>query len=294
MNPMLTATAFLDLCHRQGVRFITGTPCSYLKPLINGVQIATVVGPPGEEIYTDENSRVRLMFRWDRDAKGDDTSSCWIRVAQNWGGGQWGHIAIPRIGQSVLVAFTEGDPDQPLIIGRTYNADHVTPYQLPHHKTKMAIRSQTHKGAGFNEMSMEDEKGQENFFLHAQKDMTSKVLNNQVHAVDASGFHSYGQQHQPKLVATHQGAQRFRCIDRELAQVARAAHVVKRRLRWSRSGGQPIETVGAIASFDDGAGKFTIHANTSMYSYIGFTIATALNGSTSSRYGISTKPKSSP
>jgi type VI secretion system secreted protein VgrG len=167
-----------------------------VKPLINGVQIATVVGPPGEEIYTDENSRVRLMFRWDRDAKGDDTSSCWIRVAQNWGGGQWGHIAIPRIGQSVLVAFTEGDPDQPLIIGRTYNADHVTPYQLPHHKTKMAIRSQTHKGAGFNEMSMEDEKGQENLFLHAQKDMTSKVLNNQVHAVDASGFHSYGQQHQ--------------------------------------------------------------------------------------------------
>ncbi len=161
-------------------------PPHTMKPLVDGPQMAHVVGPPGEEIFCDEHGRVKVQFPWDRYGRSDDKSSCWIRVAHNWGGATWGHIALPRIGHEVIVDFLEGDPDQPIIIGRTYHAGNRPPYKLPDHKTKMVIRSDTHKGAGYNEISFEDENGQQEIFVHAQKDMNIKILNDRTKTVDAN------------------------------------------------------------------------------------------------------------
>ncbi|KFF32171.1 type VI secretion system Vgr family protein [Pseudomonas paraeruginosa] len=145
------------------------------KPRIDGTQPATVVGPPDEEIYCDEWGRVKIQFPWDRLGRFDDHSSCWVRAVQNWAGAAWGHMAIPRIGQEVLVVFMNGDPDQPIIVGRTYMATQPPPYELPRHKTRMTIKSQTHKGQGSNELRFEDEAGQEEVYLHAQKDQNIHV-----------------------------------------------------------------------------------------------------------------------
>ncbi len=109
----------------------------------------------------------------------DEHSSCWIRVSQDWGGGAWGHMAIPRIGHEVIVDFLEGDPDQPIITGRTYHANNMPPYALPQHKTRTTIKSQTHKGIGYNELRFEDEAKQEEIFIHAQKDQNNIVQNDE-------------------------------------------------------------------------------------------------------------------
>ncbi|XUA17342.1 type VI secretion system tip protein TssI/VgrG [Citrobacter sp. OP27] len=146
------------------------------KPRIDGAQIAVVTGPPGEEIYCDAYGRIRVRFLWDRSGKTDDSSSCWIRVSQPWAGKGWGGLAIPRIGHEVIVEFLNGDPDQPVVIGRTYHANNLPPGGLPGTKTQMSLRSQTHKGAGFNELRFEDEKGKQEVFIHAQKDMNTKIL----------------------------------------------------------------------------------------------------------------------
>ncbi|WP_244846757.1 type VI secretion system Vgr family protein [Caballeronia sp. SL2Y3] len=145
------------------------------KPRIDGPHIATVTGPAGEEIHTDQHGRVKVQFAWDREGKNDEHSSCWIRVAQNWAGATWGHMAIPRIGQEVIVDWLDVDCDQPIIIGRAYNALNLPPYELPRHKTRMTIKSQTHKGDGFNELRFEDEAGQEEIYVHAQKDQNIHV-----------------------------------------------------------------------------------------------------------------------
>jgi type VI secretion system secreted protein VgrG len=174
------------------------------KPLVDGPQIAIVTGPAGEEIYTDEHGRVKVWFPWDRRGAQNEHSSCWIRVSQSWAGGTWGSIAIPRIGHEVVVEFLEGDPDQPIITGRTYHATNKTPYKLPEHKTKMVIRSDTHKGKGFNELSFEDEAGRENIALHAQKDQTLKILNNRMKRVDNDQIESVGSNKSIEVGSNHQ------------------------------------------------------------------------------------------
>ncbi|MBI6549576.1 type VI secretion system tip protein VgrG [Xenorhabdus lircayensis] len=153
-------------------------PAPLPKPVMDGPQIAKVVGPAGEEIFCDQYGRVRLQFPWDRYGKSNDQSSCWIRVSQPWAGQGWGMLAIPRIGQEVVVDFLHGDPDQPIVTGRTYHASNIPPGALPGSKTQMAFRSKTHKGQGYNELLFEDAKGSERLSLHAQKDMYTKVLNN--------------------------------------------------------------------------------------------------------------------
>ncbi|WP_174870949.1 type VI secretion system Vgr family protein [Pectobacterium polaris] len=158
------------------------------KPMVDGPQIATVVGPAGEEIYCDEYGRIKLQFPWDRYGSSNDQSSCWVRVSQGWAGGQYGLIAIPRIGHEVIVSFLEGDPDQPIVTGRTFHATNPSPYELPLHKTRMTIKSKTHKGGGFNELRFEDQAGQEEVFIHAQKDMNTVVLNNQSTLVENDQF----------------------------------------------------------------------------------------------------------
>lgn len=145
------------------------------RPVVEGSQMAHVVGPADEEIYCDEWGRVKVQFPWDREGQNNEHSSCWIRVSQGWAGAQFGHIAIPRIGHEVMVDFLEGDPDQPVIIGRTYHSTTEPPYALPEHKTRMTIKSKTHKGNGFNELRFEDENGKEEVFIHAERDQNNVV-----------------------------------------------------------------------------------------------------------------------
>jgi type VI secretion system secreted protein VgrG len=148
------------------------------KPLVQGSQTAIVTGPKGDEIYTDEHGRVKVQFHWDREGKKDENSSCWIRVAQVWAGANWGAMYIPRIGHEVIVDFLEGDPDRPIITGRVYHGMNKPPYLLPGEKTKSTIKSNSSLGGGgFNEFRFEDKKGNEEIFLHGQKDWTIAILN---------------------------------------------------------------------------------------------------------------------
>ncbi len=149
-------------------------------PVVHGTQTAIVTGPAGEEIFTDKYGRVKVQFHWDRDGKYDDKSSCWIRVSSTWAGKGWGQISIPRIGQEVIVDFLEGDPDRPIIVGRVYNAESMPPYALPGEQTKSTLKTYSSKGGGgFNELRFEDKKGEEQIFLHAEKDTDFRVKNDQ-------------------------------------------------------------------------------------------------------------------
>ncbi|MCE7631761.1 type VI secretion system tip protein VgrG, partial [Vibrio fluvialis] len=112
-----------------------------------------------------------------RYSNGDEHSSCWVRVSQGWAGSQYGMIAIPRIGHEVIVSFLNGDPDQPIVTGRTYHATNTAPYALPDNKTKTVLRTETHQGQGYNELSFEDQAGSEQIYLHAQKDFDGLIEN---------------------------------------------------------------------------------------------------------------------
>ncbi|RCV86843.1 type VI secretion system Vgr family protein [Billgrantia montanilacus] len=150
---------------------LTWRPTPNAKPRVDGPQVAFVVGPEGEEIHCDEHGRVKVQFPWDRYAEPNETASAWLRVSQDWAGGGYGSIAIPRIGHEIIVSYLEGDPDQPLITGRTYHAVNTPPHELPAHKTRTVIRTQSHQGEGFNELRFEDEAEGEQIWLHAQKDL---------------------------------------------------------------------------------------------------------------------------
>ncbi|PTT91563.1 type VI secretion system tip protein VgrG [Pelomonas sp. HMWF004] len=150
------------------------------KPHIGGTQSAVVVGPEGHEIHTDEHGRIKVQFHWDRLGKKDGVKSCWLRVATPIAGKAWGMIALPRIGQEVVVQFVEGDPDRPIVIGSVYNAEQIPPYLLPDHATISTFRSRSSKqgvAANFNELAFEDKKGEEYIRLHAEKDLLELVKN---------------------------------------------------------------------------------------------------------------------
>ncbi|MBP2847911.1 type VI secretion system tip protein VgrG [Dickeya oryzae] len=206
------------------------------KPMVDGPQIATVVGPAGEEIYCDEFGRVKLQFPWDRYGASDDQSSCWVRVSQGWAGGQYGLIAIPRIGHEVVVSFLEGDPDQPIVTGRTFHATNPSPYTLPEHKTKTVIRSDSHRGSGYNELSFEDESGQENIHIHAQKDMSVKILHDMTTRVDSSAVESIGENRSTEIGKHHQ-------------------HRVGGNMNLT-VGGQGLGLLGGLFSLISNSGKF--------------------------------------
>ncbi len=158
------------------------------KPVIQGPQTAIVVGKEGEEIWIDKYGRVKVLFHWDREAEGDEMSSCWVRVSQSWAGKQWGAMYLPRIGQEVIVEFLEGDPDRPIITGRVYNAENMPPYELPAEQTKSTMKSNTSLGGkGFNEFRFEDKKGEEQIFIHAQKNMDIRVGNDRFETTGKDG-----------------------------------------------------------------------------------------------------------
>jgi type VI secretion system secreted protein VgrG len=151
-----------------------------LKPQVHSVQSAIVVGPKGEEIYTDEFGRVRVQFHWDREGKFDDSSSCWIRVSQGWAGGGYGMLALPRVGQEVLVGFFGGDPDQPVIVGRLFNQTAPVPQRLPERATATTWRSQSSPGGqGWNEITFEDQAGREQIYVQAERDYEKLVKANE-------------------------------------------------------------------------------------------------------------------
>ncbi|WP_324709112.1 type VI secretion system Vgr family protein [Pseudomonas citronellolis] len=155
-------------------------PLAHPKPRVLGSQTAVVTGPKGEEIHCDKYGRVKVQFHWDREGQADDKTSCWLRVASSWAGKQYGAIAIPRIGMEVLVTFLEGDPDQPLISGCLYHAEHLPAYELPANKTRSLFKTLSSPGGGgYNELRIEDRKGQEQIYLHAQRDWDENIEHDQ-------------------------------------------------------------------------------------------------------------------
>ncbi|WP_285274730.1 type VI secretion system tip protein VgrG [Halopseudomonas bauzanensis] len=155
-------------------------PTQHKKHSINGSQTAVVTGPDTEEIHCDEYGRVKVQFHWDRQGQANGKTSCWLRVASNWAGDRYGGIAIPRVGMEVLVSFLEGDPDQPLITGCLYHKTHQVPYNLPEHKTRSVFKTLSSPGGdGFNELRIEDKAGEEQIFIHAQRDWDQNIQHDQ-------------------------------------------------------------------------------------------------------------------
>jgi type VI secretion system secreted protein VgrG len=159
-------------------------PQASVRPHVWGCQTAIVVGPSGEEIYTDNYGRVKVQFHWDREGHNNESSSCWIRVASHWAGHGWGAIHLPRIGHEVVVDFLEGDPDRPIIVGSVYNAENMPPYGLPDNKTQSGIKSDSSpRYEGYNQIRFEDMKDREEFLIHAQKDMNTTIENDETWTV---------------------------------------------------------------------------------------------------------------
>jgi type VI secretion system secreted protein VgrG len=155
-------------------------PLAHPKPRVLGSQTAVVTGPAGEEIHCDQYGRIKVQFHWDREGQADDKTSCWLRVSNSWAGDGYGAIAIPRIGMEVLVTFLEGDPDQPLVTGCLYHAEHVVPYDLPANKTRSLFKTlSTPGGGGYNELRIEDKQGAEQIYLHAQRDWDENIEHDQ-------------------------------------------------------------------------------------------------------------------
>lgn len=175
------AATYILVPSDAGYRPLQRTP----KPVMKGPQTAIVVGPAGEEIYTDEYSRVKVQFFWDREGQRDENSTCFIRVSSVWAGSGWGFIQIPRIGQEVIVDFLDGNPDRPIITGRVYNAEQMPPYALPDNATQSGWKSNSSKGGGgWNELRFEDLKGSEEVYFQAEKDHNEWIKNNETRNVD--------------------------------------------------------------------------------------------------------------
>ncbi|AIR85808.1 type VI secretion system Vgr family protein [Pantoea rwandensis] len=174
-------------------------------PKTHGPQTAKVVGPKGESIWTDRYGRVKVKFHWDRLAKGDDTSSCWVRVSSAWAGQGFGGVQIPRVGDEVVVDFINGDPDRPLIIGRVYNEASMPPWALPAGATQMGFLSRTKDGTAetANALRFEDKSGQEQLWIQAQKNMDTNVKNDETHSVGGSRTVSVTQDYNGTVSGSH-------------------------------------------------------------------------------------------
>ncbi|MDE9486032.1 type VI secretion system Vgr family protein [Xenorhabdus bovienii] len=152
-------------------------PPFHYKPLADGDETAMVVGPEGEEIFVNKDGAIKIHFHWNRYDNADDGASCWVRVAQGWNGNGFGFMAIPRIGQEVIISYLNGDIDRPIVTGCVYNGLNRPPLDLPAEKTRTTFKTKTHKGKGFNELRFEDAKGSEEIYIHGQKDFTAHIEN---------------------------------------------------------------------------------------------------------------------
>jgi type VI secretion system secreted protein VgrG len=222
------------------------------RPEVIGAQTAVVVGPKGEEIYTDEHGRVKVQFHWDREGKRDERSSCWIRVAQTWAGPGYGALYLPRIGQEVVVEFLDGDPDRPLVTGAVYNGANPPPVALPGEKTRSTLRSASSPGAeGSNELRFEDAKGQEQVYLHAQKDLSIVVENDETHQVGGN----------EQLTVTRDrtrrvgGSQSLQVGGSDTSTVGGSQSIQVGGTRTTTVGAAHVETVGADQSVHVGGAQ---------------------------------------
>ncbi len=169
---------FIALPSEMAVRTLADEDAEKPTHELKGMQTAVVAGPGGEEIYTNAYGQIKIQFHWDRQGQNDENSSCWVRVTQNWTGPQWGSFVLPRIGQEVMLDFINSNPSQPIVVGRLYHQLQRPPYKLPINKTRSTFKSQSSPGGeGFNEIRLEDKKGQEQIFIHGEKDSDWHVKN---------------------------------------------------------------------------------------------------------------------
>ena len=173
-------------CLRRAVPYRAPVGFNSENTKVPGIDTATVVGPAGEEIHTDKYGRIKVQFHWDREGKTDEKSSCWLRVMTPWADSNFGMIALPRIGTEVVIQYLQGNPDRPLVVGQLYNERHMPPWDLPANKTQTGILTRSSKGgspANANAFRFEDKKGEEEVWLHAEKDQRIEVEHDESHWV---------------------------------------------------------------------------------------------------------------
>jgi len=202
------------------------------KPTISGPQTAIIVGPPGEEIFTDELGRVKIQFHWDRNGKYNDHSSCWVRVAQSGASGGFGSIQIPRVGDEVVVVFLDGNPDRPLIMGSLYNSTNTPPWALPANKTQSGFLTRSMKGDGgtANFFRFEDKAGAEQIIMHAERNMDTEIELDETHDVGNNRKITVGGTHtetikQNTVVKVTDGSYTLQ-VDNQFIQVAAKQHII--------------------------------------------------------------------
>ncbi|MEG1039405.1 MAG: type VI secretion system Vgr family protein [Pseudomonas sp.] len=199
---------------------------------ISGPQTAIIVGPPGEEIYTDELGRVKIQFHWDRNGEFNDHSSCWVRVAQSGASGGFGSIQIPRVGDEVVVVFLDGNPDRPLIMGSLYNSSNTPPWSLPANKTQSGFLTRSMKGDGgtANFFRFEDKSGAEQIIMHAERNMDTEIELDETHDVGNNRTITVGGAHQEiikkdTLVNVQEGSYTLQ-VDNQFIQVSAKQHII--------------------------------------------------------------------
>jgi type VI secretion system secreted protein VgrG len=246
------------------------------KPIIQGAQTAVVTGPKGEEIYTDKYGRIKVQFHWDRKGKKDENTTCFIRVAEPWAGKNWGIIFTPRIGQEVVVNFLEGDPDQPLIIGSVYNGDQMPPYTLPANKTQSGVKTRSSLNgtpANFNEIRFEDKKGQEQLYIHAEKNEDIVVENNKTENVGNNEDIKIG--HDRTETVGHD--QSITIQNNDKLMVAMNQDITIGINQTENVGAQRTTTIGATDTLSVGATRTTTIGGTDSLS-VGGAISTTAGG----------------
>src|SRR5690554_4443707 len=234
------------------------------RPRIRGIQTAVVVGPPGEQIYTDEHGRIQVRFHWDREG-----NPVWLRLVQSWAGSFWGSQILPRVGQEVIVNFLHGDPDQPVVSGCLYHGLHKPPYPLPQHKSRTLLRSQSLTGHGGHELMLEDASGQEKIAVHSHRDLELHVTRNATAAIDRHaqsriGGNSFsaiqGTQH-----CTVEGERRTR-IDGDDSLTVDAALHLKAGTNIHHQAGQEIHLKAGGSLFIDAGMELSLTAGASALS----------------------------
>lgn len=195
-DSLVTVTTYHNRFRALPLEIPYRDPITTPRPRIAGLQSATVVGPAGEEIHTDEHGRIKVQFHWDRQGKRDENTSCWLRVAQIWAGAGFGALFLPRIGHEVLVAFLDADLDRPIVTGTVYNGLNTPPYNLPADKTKSTFKSNsTPGGGGANELRFDDAAGHEELYIHAQRDQNVVTENDGTFKVGHDQTDTIGNDH---------------------------------------------------------------------------------------------------
>ncbi|MDP2032353.1 MAG: type VI secretion system tip protein TssI/VgrG [Polaromonas sp.] len=239
-----------------------------LLPRVSGSQTALVVGPSGEEIWTDKHGRIKVQFHWDRLGVKDENSSCWVRVSQSWAGLGWGSLFLPRIGQEVVVSYVDGDPDRPLVTGCVYNAENTPPVTLPGMQTQSTIKSRSSKqGAAGNEMRMEDKKDAEEFYFHAQKDMKIEIENDlSTKLVKGSETHTLEKGDRTVDVQTGKEIHKVKGT-RELTVTGNETHTNQADFKQAVTGNYELKVTGNLVI--DVTGSISIKSGTTLKSEAG-------------------------